>query len=80
MVSVVDLRKRGIKAVEEELKESDKAIISFKGKPKYVMLPIEEYEKMELDIAYAQLKKKKELGVAYESDAKTLIKKIEDEL
>ena len=48
----VDLRKRGIKAVEEEIRREHKAIISFKGKSVYIMLPIEEYEKLMLDKAY----------------------------
>ncbi len=80
MVSVVDLRKKGIKAVEEELEENGSAVISFKGKPKYVMLPIEAYEKMELDLAYAELKRAQEQGNAYSSSAKELIARIEDAL
>ena len=80
MVSVVDIRKRGIKAVEEELKKENKAIISFKGKPKYVMLTLEEYERLMLDSAYNELKKKKKQGKAFVSTAKELIERIENEL
>ena len=80
MINVVDLRKRGIKAVEEEIKREKKAIISFKGKPAYVMLPIEEYEKLMLDKAYNELKAKKEKGEALVSNANELIKRIENEL
>ena len=71
----VDLRKRGIKAVEEKIRKEHKAIISFKGKSAYIILPIEEYEKLMLDKAYNQLKRKKEKGEAFVSDIKTLIKK-----
>ena len=80
MINVVDLRKRGIKAVEEEIKRENKAIISFKGRPAYVMLPIEEYEKLALDKAYNELKIKKEKGEAFISSADELIKRIENEL
>ncbi|WP_457560373.1 hypothetical protein [Caminibacter sp.] len=80
MVSVVDLRKRGIKAVEEELKKENKAIISFKGRPKYVMLSLEEYKRLLLDSAYNELKRKKENNEAYISSAKELIERIENEL
>ena len=80
MINVVDLRKRGIKAVEKEIKKENKAIISFKGKPAYVMLPIEEYEKLILDKTYNELKRKKEKGEAFISNADELIKRIENEL
>jgi len=80
MINVVDLRKRGIKAVEDEIKKENKAIISFKGRPAYVMLPIEEYEKLTLDKAYNELKTKKENNEAFVSDADELIKRIENEL
>ena len=80
MINVVDLRKRGIKAVEKEIKKENKAIISFKGRPAYVMLPIEEYEKLSLDAAYAELKRKKDNKEAFISNADELIKRIENEL
>jgi len=46
MVSFTDFRKRGIKAVEDKIQKDNKAIISFKGKPKYILLPIKEYERL----------------------------------
>ncbi|WP_024789038.1 type II toxin-antitoxin system Phd/YefM family antitoxin [Lebetimonas sp. JH292] len=80
MINVVDLRKRGIKAIEEEIKKENRAIITFKGKPAYVMLPIKEYEKIMLDKAYNELKAKKEKNEAFVSGADELIKRIENEL
>ena len=80
MINVVDLRKRGIKAVEDEIKKENKAVISFKGRPTYVMLPIEEYEKLTIDKAYNELRAKKENNEAFVSDANELIKRIENEL
>jgi predicted RND superfamily exporter protein len=80
MISIVDLRKRGLKAIEEEIKENKKAIISYKGKAKYVMIPIEEFIDIELERAYQELKEKKENNQAFVSSADELIKRIENEL
>jgi hypothetical protein len=58
MVTILDLRKRGIKAIEEEIEESGVATLSYRGHPKYVVLDIEEYEKLrelELMLAYQQV-------------------------
>ena len=60
MISILDLRKRGIKAIEEEIKKNKKAIISHRGVAKYVMIPIEEFIDIELERAYKELKEKKE--------------------
>jgi len=83
MITANDLKVKGIKAIEKELEERDEAIISFRGKPKYIVLDIEEYETMralQIEVAYKELKKKKEQGKAYRSDADTLIQRIENEL
>ena len=80
MISILDLRKRGIKAIEEEIKENKKAIISHRGVAKYVMIPIEEFIDNELERAYQELKEKKENNQAFVSSADELIKKIENEL
>jgi hypothetical protein len=55
MISILDLRKRGIKAIEEEIKENKKAIISHRGVAKYVMIPIEEFIDIELELAYKKV-------------------------
>ena len=55
MLNVVDLRKKGIKAISEEIEEKGIATLSYRGKPKYVIIDINEYEKLrelELTIAY----------------------------
>jgi len=83
MITANDLKVKGIKAIEKELEERDEAVISFRGKPKYIVLDIEEYETMrslQIEIAYKELKKKKEQNKAYVSDADTLIQRIENEL
>ena len=83
MITANDLKVKGIKAIEKELQERDEAVITFRGKPKYIVLDIEEYETMrslQIEAAYKELKKKKEQGKAYISDADTLIQRIENEL
>jgi len=83
MITANDLKVKGIKAIEKELEERDEAIISFRGKPKYIVLDIEEYETMralQIEVAYKELKNKKEQDKAYVSDADTLIQRIENEL
>ena len=62
MISLVDIRKKGSKAFEKELQQNKKAIITFKGKPKYVILPVEEYENIELEIAYSKVMKDYKAG------------------
>ena len=57
MIGVLDIRKKGIKAIEEELKDKGIGIIGYRGKKKYVILDIEEYERLreaELEVAYNQ--------------------------
>jgi len=55
MISAIDLRKRGLKVIEEALQDSKEGIIAYKGEPKYVVLPFKEYDRLralELDLAY----------------------------
>lgn len=61
MITVNDLKVKGIKAIEKELQERDEVVISFRGKPKYIVLDIEEYETMlalQIEAAYKDLKNK----------------------
>ena len=65
MISAIDLRQRGLKAIEDELKEENEGVISFKGKPKYVVIPYEKYDKLmalELDLAYIEVTENIEKG------------------
>ena len=59
MLNVLDLRNRGIKAIDEEINKNGIATLSYRGKPKYVIIDIDEYEKLrelELILAYSQAK------------------------
>ena len=58
MVTILDLKKKGVKAIEEEIGESGIATLSYRGYPKYVVIDIEEYKKLrelELMLAYQQV-------------------------
>jgi PHD/YefM family antitoxin component YafN of YafNO toxin-antitoxin module len=46
MLNVLDLRNRGIKAIDEEIKMQGIATLSYRGKPKYIILEMDEYEKL----------------------------------
>ncbi len=57
MITANDLKVQGIKALNSELKENDEAIISFRGKPKYIVIDFERYDRLrelELDRDYLE--------------------------
>ena len=57
MVTANDLKVQGIQALSSELRENDEAIISFRGKPKYIVLDFERYDRLrelELDRDYLE--------------------------
>ena len=59
MLNVLDLRNRGIKAIDEEINKKGIATLSYRGKPKYIIIDIDEYEKLrelELMLAYSKAK------------------------
>jgi len=62
MLNVLDLRKKGIKAINEEIESKGIATLSYRGKPKYVILDIDEYEKLrELELMLAHQKAKEDI-------------------
>ena len=57
MITANDLKVQGIKALNSELKDNDEAIISFRGKPKYIVIDFERYDRLrelELDKDYLE--------------------------
>jgi len=65
MITANDLKVKGIKALQNELKDSDEAIISFRGEPKYIVIDFKRYDKLreiELDEAYLQAMKEIKQG------------------
>jgi hypothetical protein len=60
MITANDLKVKGIKAIRQDIKENNEAIISFRGKPKYIVLDFEKYDRLralELDEAYLETMK-----------------------
>jgi len=58
MITALDLRMQGLKAIESVVEEEGEGIISYKGKPKYVVLPFEVYDEIiaaRLDRAYEEV-------------------------
>jgi len=65
LIEANDLRIKGIKAIENEIREHGEATISYRGKAKYIVISCEEYEKLrvaELDALYMQARKDIERG------------------
>ena len=59
-ITANDLKVKGISAIDELVSENDGVIITVRGKEKYVVLPIEEYNHLrefELDAAIIESKK-----------------------
>lgn len=55
MITANDIKTRGVKAIEEGMKDDDRLSISVRGEVKYVVLTAEAYEQLrlaELEIAY----------------------------
>jgi hypothetical protein len=65
MLTANDIKTRGVKAIEEALTERDRAAITVRGKVKYVVMAVEDYDEMrtrELDGAYAEVMRDIEKG------------------
>ena len=59
-ITANDLKVKGISAIDELVHENDGVIITVRGKEKYVVLPIEEYNhlrELELDAAIIESKR-----------------------
>jgi hypothetical protein len=57
MITANDLKVQGIKAISREIQENDEAIISFRGKPKYIVVDFKKYDELrtlELDKIYLE--------------------------
>ncbi len=65
MITANELKTKGIKAIEEQLAQSSEAAITVHGKVKYVIMTVEQFDKMrlaELEVAYMLCKKDIEDG------------------
>jgi len=65
VVTANELKTKGVKAIENKLKNSDSVMLTVRGITKYVIIPVEEYDRMresELDLAIIQINKDIEEG------------------
>lgn len=77
-VSANTLKTEGVNALEHCLKEANEAIITVRGREKYVVMSIETYEHlraMELDAAIAESKRDQKEG-KFHTDITAHIKKV----
>ncbi len=67
MITANELKIKGIKAIDQELTDKNEAIITHRGKPKYIVLDIEKYDQiraLELDLLYLQAQEEIQAGKA----------------
>jgi hypothetical protein len=65
MITANEIKTRGVKAIEEKLKDRDLAPITVRGKTKYVVMRVEtydDYREMEIDQAYREVMEDIEKG------------------
>lgn len=59
MITANDIKTKGVKAIEAELEHSGRVGITVRGKVKYVVMSVEEYDEVrekELDLALLEVK------------------------
>ncbi len=65
IITANELKTKGVKAIEKKIKEDERILLTVRGKAKYVVMSVEEYDKMreaELDLAIIQINKEIEEG------------------
>jgi PHD/YefM family antitoxin component YafN of YafNO toxin-antitoxin module len=82
-VSAGELKKRGISLLDEIVEEQEGAIITVRGKNKYVVIDMDAYNRFreyELEAALAETKRDLEEGNIVEESVEDHMKRIKDEL
>ena len=83
MITANDLKVKGIKAIHQEIQDNDEAIISFRGKPKYIVLDFKKYDELralELDKIYLETMQEIKEGKYKTMSADKHIKEVLSEL
>jgi len=78
-ITANDLKVKGITAIDEIASVNDGVIITVRGKEKYVILPIEEYNllrELELDAAIQESRKDLEAGDYFSGSIEEHLKRI----
>lgn len=79
LLTANELKTKGISAINKILSKASEAIITVRGKNKFVVLPIDEYNKLreyELEAALKETKKDLQEGKIVEESIKEHIKRI----
>ncbi len=79
IITANEIKTKGVSLIEKILKKRGEAIISVRGKVKFVVLPIEEYERLrdaEMEIAIKEALKDYKDGKFVEETAKEHFKRI----
>ena len=79
IIAANDLKTKGIRAISEIIEHEHEAIISIRGKNKFVVIPIESYNYLrecELESAFAESKRDIENGDVYNDSIDEHIKRI----
>ncbi|MCP5106526.1 MAG: type II toxin-antitoxin system Phd/YefM family antitoxin [bacterium] len=82
-VSAGDLKKRGISLLDDIVEEQEGAIITVRGKSKYVVIDMDAYNRFreyELEAALAETRKDLAEGNVVEESVEDHIKRIRNEL
>jgi prevent-host-death family protein len=78
-ITANDLKVKGITAIDELVTDNDGVVITVRGKEKYVILPIEEYNQLreyELEAAIIETKKDIEDGKFFTGSIEEHIKRV----
>ena len=80
-ITANDLKVKGISAIEELADKNNGVIITVRGKQKYIVLPVEEYNHLreyELEAAITETKKDIEAGRFFEGTIEEHMKRVAD--
>lgn len=65
MITANELKTKGVSIIERSLKDQLEDVITVRGRPKYVVMSVEQYDRLrlcELEVAYLETKKDIESG------------------
>ncbi len=81
IITANDLKTRGVSAIDMVVEESEEAVVTVRGKNKYVVIPIEKYNyyrECELEAAINETRKELEQGKYVAETVDEHIKRITD--
>lgn len=83
MLTANDIKTRGVKAIEEALEKRERVPITVRGKVKYVVMQVEDYDEMrtrELEAAYQEVMADYQKGNYIKETAEEHVKRVKEEL